>query len=129
MNFKSLPLPGLMFPGFDTILKNRMTKMTKKEPCPAIHNTLKCTQPKGHPGQHANCGIMWEENIKIPVFVQHYIIEGSITGHHHLWTEYVAHDGRVFAKREYQVIALPGTSQSKPEEKPAYTSPFTGDKK
>lgn len=105
-------------------MNTEMTKMTKRERCPATNNTLKCVQPKDHPGQHANCGIMWEENIKIPVIVQHSIVVGLITGHHHLWTEYVTPDGRRFAKRQYQVIALNPSSTNE-----SYTSPFTGDKK
>lgn len=82
-------------------------------------NPLRCVKPLNHLGQHSNCGVHWEETTRIPVKVEHFIIEGSATGSHHLWTEFTTPDGRKFGKRDYQIINLV------PEDE-KYLSPFTG---
>jgi hypothetical protein len=99
--------------------------MNNDTDCPATYtytadHVLQCVQPKGHPGQHANCGIMWEEDTKIPVKVEHFIISGDITGSCHLWTEFTTPDGRKFGKRDYQINELL---------KEKYTSPINGEEK
>lgn len=90
--------------------------------CKAIYGDFSCTLDTEHSGQHRHHGVLWEENIKIPVTVEHFIIEGSITGHHHLWTEFTTPDGRKFGKRDYQLIDLT------PEDE-KYISPITGEEK
>jgi hypothetical protein len=100
--------------------------MNNENSCSAIYtytsgNVLQCVKPKDHPGQHANCGITWEENTKILVKVEHFIISGDITGSCHLWTEFTTPDGRKFGRRDYQLHEL------SLEEK--YTSPISGEEK
>jgi len=91
-------------------MKNN-TPLKQGKTCQNTRGGRCCALDPGHLGLHNQTGILWEDNIKIPARVEHFIIKGSISGDHHLWTEYVTSDGKRFGKRDYQLFEIKKTNE------------------